>query len=192
MEPLPKERSDLGDDGPAARAVPVAAMEPLPKERSDLWFSAGRNRDLPIWPQWSRSRRSGATPPHPVPALRTRLAAMEPLPKERSDRPAPHVSRAPAVRHGRNGAAPEGAERRLAKNGPSDLRRYTRSRAPARPSRYLRPLWSCQDAKNSPDQHASAHRDRTHHQSARGQETSDNDRARHRKLLMMSEEQEPA
>ncbi len=108
-------------------------MEPLPKERSDSrgWTPRGRR---PRWPQWSRSRRSGATSRpeqpglahwclngaapegaerRPVPAARIGRvghASMEPLPKERSDGSAPmwHGRRAWCL----NGAAPEGAERR--------------------------------------------------------------------------------
>ncbi len=82
MEPLPKERSDLQVSGKVRTGV-RAAMEPLPKERSDLdsrtiWpvgeFAAmeplpkERSDGAPspchaycATPQWSRSRRSGAT-----------------------------------------------------------------------------------------------------------------------------------
>ncbi len=87
----------------------AASMEPLPKERSDCAFPESRSRAV-VRPQWSRSRRSGATAPSPSPgpgpwsglngaapegAERLRLprvqvpgrgpASMEPLPKERSD-----------------------------------------------------------------------------------------------------------
>ena len=109
MEPLPKERSDAMSE-PISEAPVDASMEPLPKERSDVSHCA----DVPPawrWPQWSRSRRSGATlfrlclPSKPYPA------SMEPLPKERSDRWQSCTRR--MERYGLNGAAPEGAERRL-------------------------------------------------------------------------------
>ncbi len=85
MEPLPKERSDRGDQRGPHRVLDRASMEPLPKERSDLQRAAERldvadlvasmeplpkersdgNVDdlmaIAGWPQWSRSRRSGAT-----------------------------------------------------------------------------------------------------------------------------------
>ena len=133
MEPLPKERSDVVDDPGRLRAADVASMEPLPKERSDTAAGSraclsrrslngaapeGAERRGPtitnrltIWrPQWSRSRRSGATlvraaaraarqdclngaAPEGAERRRARAvagadgeaASMEPLPKERSD-----------------------------------------------------------------------------------------------------------
>ena len=117
----------------AVQSGPEASMEPLPKERSDdarhpVVFARS------AMPQWSRSRRSGATlsastgdradaqrlngaAPEGA-ERRARLgrapriaadASMEPLPKERSDGDRCLQS---AGYVGLNGAAPEGAERR--------------------------------------------------------------------------------
>ncbi len=59
MEPLPKERSDVQLRFKIAGQNYWASMEPLPKERSDgLRVPSGSSRARP---QWSRSRRSGAT-----------------------------------------------------------------------------------------------------------------------------------
>ncbi len=88
MEPLPKERSDLpaAERERGARGIQrLAAMEPLPKERSDAFLDTRAGLPL-LRPQWSRSRRSGAT-------RRRRWSGSAPC-------------------SSRNGAAPEGAERR--------------------------------------------------------------------------------
>ena len=82
MEPLPKERSD-GWRGCTDRRILRASMEPLPKERSDVPRLLGAVQV--VLPQWSRSRRSGATF---------------------------RASRCGPRRCCLNGAAPEGAERR--------------------------------------------------------------------------------
>ncbi len=59
MEPLPKERSD-SVRFLEAPVMDSASMEPLPKERSDVAAVLAALRCLDR-PQWSRSRRSGAT-----------------------------------------------------------------------------------------------------------------------------------
>ncbi len=83
MEPLPKERSDEDDEGNLFVSR-RASMEPLPKERSD---DGDRFSSLPSLsrPQWSRSRRSGATDKQRQADDLEHVASMEPLPKERSD-----------------------------------------------------------------------------------------------------------
>ena len=59
MEPLPEERSDA-DHGPQRLVQDAqASMEPLPEERSDE--QTGVYVFPRFVPQWSRSRRSGAT-----------------------------------------------------------------------------------------------------------------------------------
>ena len=133
-------------------------MEPLPKKRSD----EADSRQPGPGPQWSRSRRSGAT--------------------------AQLIEHAPGRKRRLNGAAPEEAERRLAKNEPSDLRRHTRLRAPASAALILVPLCSCQGTKTPSDPHASAPRHLTLHRSARTARTprpSHNHRARYRQPLMI-------
>ena len=130
MEPLPKERSD-GRQLAAPPAGRRASMEPLPKERSDravaeaeAFRSArlngaapeGAERRLPAdaavprctRPQWSRSRRSGATPGRRRSSARTSAASMEPLPKERSDAAdcrSRHATRAPQWSRSRRSGA---------------------------------------------------------------------------------------
>ncbi len=108
MEPLPKERSDGLDRRRPRRPGTRASMEPLPKERSDD-AHVSRPVSLNSLPQWSRSRRSGATLASSGPFFRDQYASMEPLPKERSDGSGRSAAR--RCRHRLNGAAPEGAER---------------------------------------------------------------------------------
>ena len=113
MEPLPKERSDDSSTQRARPAADRASMEPLPKERSDgdglrglrgadarLNGAAPEGAERRVGtlstrsrqqePQWSRSRRSGATPSVTAWLADAACASMEPLPKERSDARAPY------------------------------------------------------------------------------------------------------
>ena len=160
MEPLPKERSDAA--GPRSSVAAVACLNgaaPEGAERHWPFMSAKPG----LWsPQWSRSRRSGATRRPGAAARRGTPASMEPLPKERSDlgdRKArvhavigPQWSRSrrsgattrpgPGCRTGRsgclNGAAPEGAERRntgAPRAGSSLMPQWSRSRRSGATSR---------------------------------------------------------
>ncbi len=118
-------------------------------------------------PQWSRSRRSGATRtlaaflrshnlglngaapegaerrrrrPEGAPACRDR-ASMEPLPKERSDLTTWFLR----LVFGLDGAAPEGAERRGRESGDSigrDLPQWSRSRRSGATKEYTKHLWT--------------------------------------------------
>ena len=60
MEPLPEGAERPANEAWAAqRRAGAASMEPLPEERSDV--SGPPMTVDPLGPQWSRSRRSGAT-----------------------------------------------------------------------------------------------------------------------------------
>ncbi len=107
MEPLPKERSDAKQADVTGLAEQVASMEPLPKERSDAAYRVYNAWPTSV-PQWSRSRRSGATGHHrhgQHPGAGLNGAA-----PEGAERLVEEVS-VSATPEGLNGAAPEGAER---------------------------------------------------------------------------------
>ncbi len=151
MEPLPKERSDavtiatavahlLRRNGAApegaerrddvvggAGLAHHAAMEPLPKERSDWGVTAEPHVAIKL-PQWSRSRRSGAT--DATDPVMARCWCRPQWSRSRRSGATRAAIRALAriASTGRNGAAPEGAERPLA---------YARLLA-----RLSRPQWS--------------------------------------------------
>ena len=161
MEPLPEERSDVappdagdgtqtglngaapgGAERPAAPAGPAvrlhASMEPLPEERSDARNQSPRAVRI-TGPQWSRSRRSGATTlsttrrcaptcglngAAPGGAERPGAGGLVEVVDVRlngaapggAERPGPATSAPTAARHCLNGAAPGGAERRPARS----------------------------------------------------------------------------
>ena len=133
MEPLPKERSDRGSDFAVGEVDVSASMEPLPKERSDADGVTGA-RARRASPQWSRSRRSGATRsecrtygtgalPQWSRSRRSGATRMRTIDDLRPRRPQWSRSRRSGATNGPlcarrevpgclNGAAPEGAERR--------------------------------------------------------------------------------
>ncbi len=143
-ERLDEQGGPLGDD--------LAAMEPLPKERSDLRRTAWTGRPT-SWPQWSRSRRSGATGVFPRPASaqhapqwsrsrRSGATWASAVLSEEDQKPQWSRSRRSGATLdngetsgllllGRNGAAPEGAERPRGQtdtNGRPLLPQWNRSR----------------------------------------------------------------
>ncbi len=82
MEPLPKERSDGGGGQDCtSRHLPQWSRS----RRSGATGRGDPARLGPVEPQWSRSRRSGATAGAPAVLGLQFDASMEPLPKERSD-----------------------------------------------------------------------------------------------------------
>ena len=135
MEPLPKERSDAPDGSTPDRRRRAASMEPLPKERSDdCGHERGRGAERASMEPLPKERSDGFD--SIIRRVELRDASMEPLPKERSDAALACTRSAKAC--GLNGAAPEGAERRLAKNEPSDLQERDLQRAPS-----SQPTFSC-------------------------------------------------